>query len=97
MNTPDPAQPAPLPGLPPAPWVLIDRTTVEQTARVLDLLEQWLAGADPGPTEACARACSVGEADAFEVAAWVGCLAARLQDRIDTADGAGDSAVQPWS
>ena len=93
MNTPDPAQPAPLSGLPPSHWVLIDRTTVEQTATVLDLLEQWLAGADPGPTEACARACSGGEADAFEVAAWVGCLAARLQNRVQAAD----SAVDSWS
>jgi hypothetical protein len=93
MTTPDPAQPAPLPSLPPAPWVLIDRTTVEQTATVLDLLEQWLASADPGPTEACARACSGGQADAFEVAAWVGCLAAGLQDRVEAAD----SAVDSWS
>lgn len=93
MSTPDPARPAPLPSLPPAPWVLIDRTTTKQAAAVLDLLEQWLAGGEPELTEACARACSRGEADAFEVAAWVGALAARLQNRVEAAD----SAVDSWS
>jgi hypothetical protein len=86
MNTPDPTQPASLPGLPPSPWVLIDRTTLEQTSTVLDLLEQWLAGGDPGPTEDCARACSGGQSDAFEVAAWAGTLAARLRQRIEAVD-----------
>jgi len=88
MSTPDPAQPHPTqPGARPrSPWVLLDRTTIEQAATVLDLLEQWLAGGDPAATEACARACSAGESDAFEVAAWVGTLALHLQDRIDEVD-----------
>lgn len=86
-------------GLPPAPWILIDRTTVEQTTHLLGLLEQWLAGSDPDATEACARSCSAGEADAFEVAAWVGTLAAHLQQRIDTADSPTNEPgrMDPWS
>jgi len=54
MNTPDVRPPS----LPPAPWILIDRTTVEQTADLLELLAEWLAGADPVITEDCAQACS---------------------------------------
>ncbi|MGH3842156.1 MAG: hypothetical protein ACRDS0_12030 [Pseudonocardiaceae bacterium] len=86
-NSPGPATPDPAPtGLPPAPWILLDSTTTKQAAAVLDQLEQWLAGADPTATEACAHACSHGQADAFEVAAWVGTLANRLRDRIEEAD-----------
>ncbi len=44
MNPPPDVRP---PSLPPAPWILIDRTTVEQTADLLELLAEWLAGADP--------------------------------------------------
>jgi hypothetical protein len=72
-----------LPTAPVAPWVLLDRTSAEQ---ITDLLEQWLAGGDPDAAAACARACSAGESDAFAVAGWVGCLAARLSDRIEEAD-----------
>jgi hypothetical protein len=91
MSTPDPTPdrspaPAPPPGLPPAPWILIDRTTVEQAAVAFERLEQWLAGADPDATTDCAHTCSRGEADPFEVAAWVGTLAAHLQRRIDISD-----------
>ncbi|MGH8921039.1 MAG: hypothetical protein ACRD0H_22355 [Actinomycetes bacterium] len=86
-NSPGPATPGPAPtGLPPTPWILLDRVTAEQAAAVLDRLEQWLAGAGPAATEACAHACSHGEADAFEVAAWVGTLANRLRDRIEEVD-----------
>ena len=84
---PDPAQAALSSGLPPAPWVLIDRTTATQAAPVLDRLEQWLAGAGgPDAVEACARACSLEEDDALSVAAWLGTLAARLDRRIEEAD-----------
>jgi hypothetical protein len=87
MSTHDPTQPRQDPvGLPPAPWVLCDRTSAEQIVTVLDLLEQWLAGGDPEAAEACARACSGGEADAVSVAAWVGALGARLAGRLEEAD-----------
>ncbi len=97
MSTPDPTpepirEPAPPPGLPPAPWILIDRTTVEQAAVAFERLEQWLAGADPAATADCAHTCSRGEADPFEVAAWVGTLAAHLHHRIDTSDAGADDA-----
>lgn len=74
-------------GLPPAPWILLDRTTATQAATVLDRLEQWLAGG--GPPEAvaaCAAACSPEDDDAFTIAAWLGALAARLERRIEEAD-----------
>ena len=86
-NTPDPTTPDPTPtGLPPAPWILLDSTTAEQAATVLERLEAWLAGADPAATEACAHTCSHAPADAFKVAAWVGTLADRLQTRIEEVD-----------
>ena len=99
MSTPDRSpEPAPRPGLPPAPWILLDRTTVEQAAVVLERLEQWLAGADPAATTDCAHTCSLGEADPFEVAAWVGTLAAHLHQRIDISDtGLDDTGADPWS
>jgi hypothetical protein len=80
--------------LPPAPWILVDRTTIEQTAHLLGLLEQWLASADPESTEGCAQTLSLGESDAFTVAAWAGALAAHLHERIGTADGLGAGS---WS
>ena len=104
MSTPDPTPPRPTPpGLPPTPWILIDRTTVEQAAVVFERLEQWLAGADPDTTADCAHTCSLGEADPFEVAAWVGTLAAHLHRRIDLSDGQisdtdfGEQGAGPWS
>lgn len=93
MTSPDPASPdpagaTPLPSsLPPAPWILLDRTTAIHAATVLDRLEQWLAGAgEPAAVEACAAACSLEEDDAFSVAAWLGALASRLERRIEEAD-----------
>jgi hypothetical protein len=96
MTTPDPHRPdntgpdrapAGSAGLPPAPWILLDRTTATQAATVLDRLEQWLAGGGtPEAVEACARACSLEEDDAFTVAAWLGALAARMERRIEEAD-----------
>jgi hypothetical protein len=85
-HSPDPF-PSPTVPLPPAPWILLDRTTATQTAAVLDRLEQWLAGAgEPAAVEACAAACSLEEDDAISVAAWLGALAARLERRIQEAD-----------
>jgi hypothetical protein len=72
--------------LPPSPWILVDRTTIEQTATVLGLLEEWLTGGDPHATRACAQACSAGQDDAAGVARWVGTLADRLADRLKEVD-----------
>ena len=73
--------------LPPAPWILLDRTTATQAAMVLGRLEQWLAGGgEPAAAQACAAICSLEEDDAFSVAAWLGALAARLEHRIEDAD-----------
>lgn len=74
------------PNLPPSPWILIDRTTIEQSATVLEMLAQWLAGADPAATEPCARACSAGDTDALGMAAFLDALAARLDDRLKEVD-----------
>ncbi len=87
MSNPDHTPEQTPPGLPPARWILLDRTTATQAAAVLDRLEQWLAGAgEPGAVEACAHACSLGEADAANVAGWLDALAARMQRRIEEAD-----------
>ena len=94
---PELPEPAPPPGLPPAPWILLDRTTVEQAAAVFERLEQWLAGADPQATADCAHACSLGEADAVEVAAWVGTLAAHLHQRIRQRPRRPRRRADPWS
>lgn len=90
MN-PEPMNPEPTnperSSLPRSPWILLDRTTAQQAATVLDRLEAWLAGAgDPDAVAACAAACSLEEDDAFSVAAWLGALAARLTHRIKETD-----------
>lgn len=109
MSTPEPTPSRSTPaGLPPAPWILLDRTIVEHAAVVFERLEEWLAGADPQATADCAHACSLGEADEVEVAAWLGTLAAHLHQRIQASDLDGrdldgrdpdgrDEGVDPWS
>jgi hypothetical protein len=82
MNTPDPTPSDPA-DLPPAPWILLDRTTVEQAAAALARLEGWLTGGDPSATADCAHACSSGEDDAVAVARWVGTLADLLRHRVE--------------
>jgi hypothetical protein len=72
--------------LPPSPWILLDRTTIKQTAAVLHVLGEWLAGADPSITEPCARACSAGDTDALAMSAYLDALAARLSDRLEEVD-----------
>ena len=72
--------------LPSTPWILLDRSTIEQTAAVLQALGEWLAGADPSVTEPCARACSAGDTDALGMAAYLDALAARLGDRLEEVD-----------
>lgn len=91
-NTPDPTTPGSAstgpksPGAPRSPWILLEGTTAEQAAAVLDRLEQWPAGADPAATTDCAHTCSHAQADAFEVAAWVTTLTNRLHHRIEEVD-----------
>jgi hypothetical protein len=90
-TSPDNTSPDNLPAgstpLPVSPWILLDRTTATQAASVLDRLEQWLVGAgEASAVEACARACSLEEDDAFSVAAWAGALASRLEHRIEETD-----------
>jgi hypothetical protein len=108
-NNPDPTPDSPSPGsptpgsppsgsagLPPAPWILLDRTTATQAATVLDRIAQWLAGAgEPDAVAACAAACSLEEDDEYSVAAWLDALAARLDHRIaetDTWSGPGSDS-----
>jgi hypothetical protein len=97
MSTePIPPEPIP-PSLPLAPWILLDRTVVEQTAVVFERLEEWLAGGNPTAARLCARACSADEAGAEEVAAWLGTLAAHLHQRITASDvETGDGEVDAW-
>ncbi|MDQ3988817.1 MAG: hypothetical protein M3291_06405 [Actinomycetota bacterium] len=65
---------------------MVERTTIEQSAAILQVLAEWLGGADPAATENCARACSAGETDAIEMAAFLDALAARLGDRLEEVD-----------
>jgi hypothetical protein len=75
----------PLPGLRPgplplSPWVLVDDTTIEQTALLLERLVSWLATAAPSASSDCASALSLGEDDFPDtVATWADALAARLR------------------
>jgi hypothetical protein len=97
-----PPQPPPPPSLPPSPWILLDRISVEQAAAVFERLEEWLAGGNPTAARLCARACSLGEADADEVAAWLGTLAAHLHQRLEISDADSDApgdpaGADPWS
>lgn len=70
-----------LPGsLPPSPWVLVDDTTIEATALLLERLVGWLATAEPSASSDCANALSLGEDDCPDtVATWADALAARLR------------------
>ncbi|MGH3370733.1 MAG: hypothetical protein ACRDPR_12120 [Nocardioidaceae bacterium] len=77
-----PGHPAPIP----APWMLIDDLTVDQTADLLERLTSWLIGpaapdtADTDATGRCARALSLGETDdPTTLASWADALAARLR------------------
>jgi hypothetical protein len=73
------------PSLPPAPWVLVDTTTIEQAAAALALLETWLLSGDPAATTAAAHALSGGEDDPTGAAHWAGTLAELLRHRIEEA------------
>jgi hypothetical protein len=66
-------------GLPTAPWVLVDDTTIDQTAGLLEALTSWLLHAEPASTSALAQAISRGDTDAAGIASWTEALAARLR------------------
>ena len=86
MSTPDPTSGPASAGPPPAPWILLDRTTVDQATAALALLQRWLASAAPAATADCAHALSCGQDDPVGIARWVGALADRLHTRIEEVD-----------
>ena len=68
-------QPEPIP----APWVLVDDLTLDQTADLLQRLTSWLTGPDTEAAGRCARALSLGETDdPVTLASWSDTLAARI-------------------
>ena len=76
MTTPDPTPSPASPSLPPAPWILLDRTTVDQAAAALAQLEGWLTSGD-SPAASCAHTLSCGSAKTTRSVSprWVGTLA----------------------
>jgi hypothetical protein len=69
-------QPEPIP----APWVLVDDLTVDQTADLLERLTNWLTGPDPEAASRCTRALAHGETDdPVTIASWADALATRLR------------------
>ena len=63
-----------------SPRVLVDDTTVEQTAALLQRLTDWLRTATGEHARSCADALSLGDSDDPEsIAGWADCLAARLR------------------
>ncbi len=67
-------------GLPTAPWVLVDDTTIDQTAGLLEALTSWLLHAEPASTSPLAHAISGGDTAAAGIASWTDALAARLRN-----------------
>lgn len=65
--------------LPTSPWVLVDDSTLNDTAMLLERLVRWLRTGDVKATIDCARALSLGEDDIVDnVETWADALAARL-------------------
>ena len=71
---------------PVSPWVLVDDTTIEQTAGLLEALSSWLQQAGPEHTSSLAQAISRGDTDAAGIASWTDALAARLQHCTDASE-----------
>ena len=70
----------------PAPWVLVDDLTINQTASLLERLAAWLEGPDTPAAAHCAQALSRGEThDPVSISGWAHALAARLRHRADEA------------
>ena len=73
------------PQLPRAPWILVERTTLDQTATSLERLEAWLLGGELDAATDCAHTLSRGQDDPTGLARWVGTLARQLRTRIEEA------------
>lgn len=73
-------------GLPVSPWVLVDDTTIEQTAGLLEALSSWLQKASPELTSSLAQAISNSDTDAAGIASWTDALAARLRRCTDASE-----------
>ena len=70
----------------PAPWVLVDDLTVDQTTDLLDGCHLALRGTNTDAAARCARALSLGETDdPITLATWADALAARLRHQADHA------------
>lgn len=72
--------------LPASPWVLVDDTTIEQTASLLEALTRWLQRAAPEHTSSLAQAISHGDTDAAGIASWAEALAGRLRNCTDASE-----------
>jgi hypothetical protein len=77
MPTPS-SQPTPN-DLPTSPWILVDDTTINQTAALLEALTSWLLHADPEHTSSLSQAISHGDTDPVGIASWTDALATRLR------------------
>jgi hypothetical protein len=86
MSTPDPTPGWASPDPPLAPWILLEHTTVDQTATALERLEAWLLGGELDAATDCAHTLSRGEDDPTGVARWVGTLAEHLRHRAEEAN-----------
>lgn len=73
-------------GLPTSPWVLVDDTTIEQTAELLEALTGRLLQAPAQSTASLTQAISQGDTDAQGVASWTDALAARLRHCTDASE-----------
>lgn len=67
----------------PAPWVLIDATTVKYTMLLLQRLTGWLEASDTRSAACCATALSNSETnDPITIANWTDGLALELEHRV---------------
>ena len=80
-----PATPPPT-DLPTSPWVLVDDTTIEQIAALLEGMTSWLLQARPESTSSLAQAISGGDTDTAGIAYWTDALAARLRHCTDASE-----------
>ena len=68
----------------PAPWVLIDDVTLDQTAALLERFVNWLQGPDSDAIAACTRALTNSETDdPLTLGSWADALAARLRHQAE--------------
>jgi len=72
MSTPELTPSWASPDPPRPPWIPLRRTSVEQTATVVERLEAWLCGGELDTATECAHALLHGEDDPAGVAGWAG-------------------------